>query len=142
MAQSDREILTIVHYIEGPKNILADNLSRLNCLITPAQLAEGKILVEPVTDDESDNEEAHFLDLEYSGLFNNEIEECLECYLNLPDSQNPEQNPLSFAYICEQQQADQICWLFNKNIQTTILRCVWMMMWKTSYAMLKIYMIQ
>jgi hypothetical protein len=100
------EYSPIVHYIEGPRNILADNFSRLHRLITLAQLAEGKILVEPVTDDESDDDEAHFLDLEYSGIFDREIEDCLECYLNLPDSENPEQNPLSFAYIREQQQAD------------------------------------
>jgi hypothetical protein len=35
------EFSPILHYIEGPHNILADNLSRLLCLITPAQIAEG-----------------------------------------------------------------------------------------------------
>ena len=44
------------HYIEGPHNILADNLSRLNRLITPAQIAEGKCLLEPTvfSDDKDD----------------------------------------------------------------------------------------
>ena len=48
------EYSPILHYIEGPKNTLADNLSRLHRLITPAQLAEGKSLIEPavVSDDE------------------------------------------------------------------------------------------
>jgi hypothetical protein len=41
------EFLPMLHYIEGPRNILADNLSRLHCLVTPAQIAEGKKLVEP-----------------------------------------------------------------------------------------------
>jgi hypothetical protein len=30
------EFLPMLHYIEGPHNILADNLSRLHCLVTPA----------------------------------------------------------------------------------------------------------
>ena len=50
------EFSPTLHYIEGPKKILADNLSRLQRLVTPAQLAEGKSLVEPSTDDEEDNE--------------------------------------------------------------------------------------
>jgi hypothetical protein len=35
------EFLPILHYIKGPCNILANNLSRLHCLVTPAQIAEG-----------------------------------------------------------------------------------------------------
>jgi hypothetical protein len=41
------EFSLILHYIEGPCNILADNLSRLHRLIIPAQIAEGENLVEP-----------------------------------------------------------------------------------------------
>ncbi len=41
------EFLPMLHYIEGPRNILANNFSRLHCLVTPAQIAEGKKLVEP-----------------------------------------------------------------------------------------------
>jgi hypothetical protein len=41
------EFLPMLHYIEGPRNILANNLSRLHHLVTPAQIAEGKKLVEP-----------------------------------------------------------------------------------------------
>jgi hypothetical protein len=44
----------MLHYIEGPCNILADNLSRLHCLITPTQIAEREKLIEPV---EVSNEE-------------------------------------------------------------------------------------
>ncbi len=32
----------MLHYINGPCNILANNLSRLHCLVTPAQIAEGE----------------------------------------------------------------------------------------------------
>jgi hypothetical protein len=35
------------HYIKGPRNILANNFSRLHHLETPAQITEGKKLVEP-----------------------------------------------------------------------------------------------
>jgi hypothetical protein len=41
------EFSPMLHYIEGHRNILANNLSRLHCLVTPAQIAEGKKLVEP-----------------------------------------------------------------------------------------------
>ena len=101
------EYSPILHYIEGPKNILADNLSRLHRLVTPAQLAEGKNLVEPaVVSYDKDEDEAFFVDQLQSGVLDEDIMNSLERYLNLPDSENPEQNPLSFAYIREQQQAD------------------------------------
>jgi hypothetical protein len=41
------EFLSMLHYIEGPCNILADNLSRLHRLVAQAQIVEGKKLVEP-----------------------------------------------------------------------------------------------
>jgi hypothetical protein len=41
------ELSPMLHYIEGPDNILANNLSRLHRLVTPAQITEGKKLVEP-----------------------------------------------------------------------------------------------
>ena len=100
------EYSPILHYIEGPKNILADNLSRLRRLVTPAQLAEGKRMVEPIADEEEDNELAFLQELDYSGILDSDIQDSFECYLNLPESENPEQNPLSYAYIREKQQAD------------------------------------
>ena len=98
------EYSPILHYIEGPKNILADNLSRLHRLITPAQIAEGKSLVEPAV--VSDDEDDYFIDQIQSGVWDQDIRDVLGCYVNLPESENPEQNPLSYAYIREQQQAD------------------------------------
>ncbi len=71
----------MLHYIEGPRNILADNLSRLHCLVTPAQIAEGKKLVEPAEVSIEEEDEAYFLDQEYSGLYNEDVWECIECYL-------------------------------------------------------------
>ncbi len=32
----------MLHYIEGPCNILANNLSRFHHLVTPAQIARGR----------------------------------------------------------------------------------------------------
>ena len=62
-----------LHYIEGPKNILADNLSRLHRRVTPAQLAEGKKLVEPVSGDKEDDAEAHFFENDYLGVLDEDI---------------------------------------------------------------------
>ena len=94
-----------LHYIEGPNNILADNLSRLHRLVTPAQIAEGKNLIDPA--DVSEEKDAFMLDQVHSGLNDNEIWDAFECYLNLPDDDNPEQNSLNYDHIREQQQADR-----------------------------------
>jgi hypothetical protein len=96
----------ILHYIEGPRNILADNLSRLHCLVTPAQIAEGKKLVEPAEVSIEEEDEVYFLDQEYSGLYNEDVWECIECYFNLPDTQHLDENPLNYAHIRELQQQD------------------------------------
>ena len=67
----------MLHYIEGPKNILAGNLSQLHRLVTPAQLTEGKDLVEPaVVSDNEDNDDAYFLDQMQSGVCDEDIENC------------------------------------------------------------------
>jgi hypothetical protein len=63
----------MLHYIEGPCNILANNLSRLHCLVTPAQIAEGKKLVEPTEVSIEEEDEAYFLDQEYSCLYNENV---------------------------------------------------------------------
>ena len=62
----------MLHYIEGPHNILADNLSQLHCLVTPAQIAEGKSFIDPAVVSE-DEDELYFLEQEYTGLNDDEI---------------------------------------------------------------------
>ncbi len=103
------EFLPILHYIEGPRNILANNLSRLHCLVTPAQIVEGKKLVEIAEVSIEKEDEAYFLDQEYSGLYDENVWECIECYLNLPDTPHPDENLLNYAHahICELQIQDK-----------------------------------
>jgi hypothetical protein len=101
------EFSPMLHYIEGPCNILADILSRLHCLITPAQIAEGKKLVEPAEVSIEEEDKAYFLDQEYSGLYDENVWKCIECYLNLPDTPHPDENPLNYAHICELQQQEE-----------------------------------
>jgi hypothetical protein len=101
------EFLPMLHYIEGPRNILANNLSRLHCLVTLAQIAEGKKLVEPAEVSIEDEDKACFLDQEYSGLYDENVRECIECYLNLPDTPHLDENLLNYAYIHELQQQDE-----------------------------------
>ena len=96
----------MLHYIEGPCNILADNLSRLHRQVTPAQIAEGKKLVEPAEVSDKEEDKAYFLDQEYSGLYDADIWECIECYLNLPNTPHLDENPLNYAHICVLQQQD------------------------------------
>jgi hypothetical protein len=71
--QKIEEFSPMLHYIEGPCNILADNLSRLHCLVTPTQIAEGKKLVEPAEVSIKEEDKAYFLDQEYSGLYNENV---------------------------------------------------------------------
>jgi hypothetical protein len=47
------------------------------------------------------------LDQEYSGLYDENVWECIKCYLNLPDTPHPDENPLNYAHICELQQQDK-----------------------------------
>jgi hypothetical protein len=97
----------MLHYIKPPRNILANNLSRLHRLVTPAQIAEGKKFVEPAEVSNEEEDKAYFLDQEYSGLHDDDVWECIECYLNLPDTLHPNENPLNYAHIRELQQQDE-----------------------------------
>jgi hypothetical protein len=94
-----------LHYIGGPHNILYDNLSRLHRLVTPAQIAEGKSLIDPAVVSD-DKDELYFLEQEYAGLNDDEIWQTLECYLNLPEMPHPDHNLLNYADIRDQQQQD------------------------------------
>ncbi len=68
---------------------------------------EGKKLVEPAEISNEEEDKAYFLDQEYSGLFDENVWECIECYLNLPETPHPDENPLNYAHICESQQQDK-----------------------------------
>ncbi len=125
-------------FIEGPCNILADNFSRLHCLVTPAQIAEGKKLVEPSEISNEQEDKACFLDLEYSGLYDEDIWECIECYLNLPDTPHPDENPLNYAHIVNCTNRTNNCLLYNQNIQTIMSTYNWMMTLMTSSVLRKI----
>jgi hypothetical protein len=54
------EVSPMIHYIKDPHNILANNLSRLHCLVTPAQIAEGKKLVELAEVSNKKKDKAYF----------------------------------------------------------------------------------
>lgn len=105
-----------IHYIEGENNILADNLSRLNRLPSPTELEMAKDLVQPSTDVEVDELENYFdedeiddyhTDVIRSGVTDPDIDDMLDSYLNLPEMEIIEENPLNFAHIYEMQQADE-----------------------------------
>ena len=68
-------------------SIIADNSSQLHCLLTSAQLAEEKSLVDPAVVSD-DKDETDFLDQKYSGLMS-------ECSVNLPEVPHSDHNPLN-----------------------------------------------
>jgi hypothetical protein len=47
---------------------------------------EGKKLIEPAEVPIKENNEVDFLDQEYSGLYDDKVWGCNECYLNLPET--------------------------------------------------------
>jgi hypothetical protein len=92
--QKIEEFSPMLHFIKAPHNILADNLSRLHCLVTLAQIAEGKKLVEPAEVSNDEEDDAYFSEHKFSGLYDDDVWECIECYLNLHDTPHPDENPL------------------------------------------------
>ena len=96
----------MLNYIPGPKNILADNLSCLHRLPTPEVEKTGRPLVDPTGVDEIDKIDGYFHDQYYSGVSDDDLTDVFEYYLNIPANESPEECPLSYDYICEQQQAD------------------------------------
>ncbi len=74
------EFSPMLHYIKGPHNILANNLPRLHWFVTPAQIAEGKKLIELAEVSIEEEDKAYFLDQEYSGQYNENVWECIECW--------------------------------------------------------------
>ena len=65
----------------------------------------GEETVEPAEVSNEEDDKVCFLDQEYSCLY--KVWECIECYLNLPETSHPDQNPLNYAHICEFQQQDK-----------------------------------
>ncbi len=47
------------------------------------------------------------MDQKYSGLYDENVWECIACYLNLPDTPHPDENTLNYAHIHELQQQDE-----------------------------------
>ncbi len=77
---------------------------------------EGKKIVEHAEVSNKEEDEVYFLDQEYSGLYDDKVWECIECYLNLPETSNLDQNTLNCAHICElQQQEEQLLALQVNN---------------------------
>ncbi len=128
----------MLHHIKAPRNILADNLSRLHRLVTPAQIAEGKKLIEPAEVSNEEEDEAYFLDQEYSGLYDENVWECIECYLNLPDTPHSDENPLNYAHICELQQHDKQLLALQVKYQIIMSTYNWMRTLMTSSVIRKI----
>ena len=111
-----------LHYIEGLHNILTDNLSWCHRLVTPAQITEGKSLIDPVVVSNG-KDELYFLDQEYTRLDDNKIRQTLECYLNLPEIPHPECNPLNFTHLREHQQQDAKLLALKHRVLTTTSTC-------------------
>ena len=76
-------------------------------LIHLYQLTKGTKLIETVAvSDDEDSDDAYFLYLEFSGIIDYDINDVFEFFINLIESDAPEQTLMSYDYICEHQQND------------------------------------
>jgi len=66
------------------------------------------------------------------------IRECFECYLNFPETETPEKNPLSYSYISEQQQEDNKLLALLEKYPENYYMTNWTMMSMTSFVTIKI----
>jgi len=96
----------MLHYIEGNKNILADNLSCLHCFLTPEVAKTGRPLVDPTGVKEIDEIDGYILDQYHSRVSDKDLTYIFECYRNIPQADSPEECLLSYEYSQVQQQAD------------------------------------
>jgi hypothetical protein len=100
--------------MEGPQNILADNLSRLHHLPMPTQITEVSKHVERaiISDDEGD-EEAFLPDCKYSCNLDvdDDINAMLECYLGA--------QPIELSNLVELIRIDNktLCHISDKLVQ-------------------------
>ncbi len=85
-----------------------------------------------------EEDKAYFLNQEFSGLYNEDVWECIECYLNLPDTPYPDENPLNYAHIRELQQQDKQLLALQVKYQTIMSTYNWMTMVMTSSVIRKI----
>ena len=100
-----------LHFLPGRVNVIADNMSRLTRLDhIPTEKVDGETetAVEDVDSDDikaSDNEtSAEGLESFYNVYDDIEV---VECMLNLPPMNSPMENPLNYAWMKQQQDADQ-----------------------------------
>jgi hypothetical protein len=114
------EQFSSLNVIEPPQ-YSSQHFSRLHCLVTPAQIAEGEKLVEHAEVSNKEEDEVYFLDQEYSGLYDDKVWECIECYLNLPETSQSDQHPLNYAHICELQQQDKQLLALQVNNSDTLV---------------------
>ena len=131
------EYSPIPHYIEGPKNVLAENLSRLHRTITPTQLAEGKNLVNMISDTENEDDQVYFVDQYYSGVHNKEIFDMFECYLNLPETENRNKTRSIMIIYGKNNKQTMSCRIYNNTTPTIISTNVWMTMLMALYVILR-----
>ncbi len=100
----------------------------LHPLVTPAQIAEGKKLVEPAEVSNEEEAKAYFLDQEYSP-YDKDVWDYIEWYLNLPDTPHPDENPLNYSHICELQQQDKQLLALQVKYQLCQLTSGWGHWW-------------
>ncbi len=65
------------------------------------------------------------MDQEYSGLYDNEVWECIECYLDLPETPHLHQYPLNYTHICELQQQDKQLLALQVKYKDNYINLLW-----------------
>lgn len=73
------EFSPYLSYIEGPQNILVDNLYRLHCMPMLSQIVDKELMDPAIVSDDRDNVEAFLIDSSYFWMFDQDIIAILEC---------------------------------------------------------------
>ncbi len=64
-------------HVKGPRNILATTIQGSIAWLLRLRSWRGR---------NEEKDEVYFLDQEYSSLYDDKVWECIECYLNLPET--------------------------------------------------------
>jgi hypothetical protein len=86
----------------------------------PAQITEGKKLIEPTFFEADDNDKAFLANNEYSGILDDDVNAMLEFFPNLPEIPAPVHNSFSFPVYVNSSRMAKTFWFCMQNTQNSI----------------------
>ena len=72
-------------------------------------------MVDPTSVTEIEEVEGYFLDQHYSGISDDDITDMFECYLNIPEQDSPEEDPLTVIRVLAQICTNFLTWTYSES---------------------------